>query len=494
MWFAFRFGSSRSPSPHPGRVRFALEELESRCLLSASPAIDPVAAAVVPPTFSAATQARELQIATEKGAPRVVFLGDSITDWFANGAGAGVWDSTAAWLPADDFGVSGYTTQNVLWQVANGDLAGIHPQLVVLMIGINNLLQGYSPLQTAEGVAFDVQAIHAAQPQAQILVLNILPTGYSPNTLARSRVGETNFLISQLVNGHVVHHLDVGWGLLQPDGSISPALLFDGIHPTALGYGLLWQAEQSSLLILLTTPEERAYVSALYQGFLGRTADTAALAYWGGRLALGASPTEVAAAILDSAEYHGREIDQLFEALLGRAPDPVEGAYWFRLMQAGGTVRQVEDGILGSQAFFVRSGGTVAGFLRDFYHAELGRDPLPADVGRATGELAAGASRAAVAAQVLGTREARADLVTAFYKTELGRSPDPAGLSLWAGALGQGQSEEAVQAALVASGEFLRRLEAALAAAGGDPNGAVSRLLQAGFDPGQARELLQGAG
>src|SRR5476649_140958 len=55
----------------------------------------------------------------QKGGIEVLFLGDSITDFWRN-RGKAVWDKEYAPLHAANFGISADRTQNVLWRLANG--------------------------------------------------------------------------------------------------------------------------------------------------------------------------------------------------------------------------------------------------------------------------------------------------------------------------------------------------------------------------------------
>jgi beta-glucosidase len=226
-------------------VRLEVEVLEDRCLLSTegNPAVVPV------PGQGNYFLLREAQNAS---VPRVMggvlFLGDSITDLFANGLGAQVWNQEIAPLGAANFAISGFSTQNVLAQIASGDLAGRVPRVVVLEIGTNNLTLGQSPEQTAEGIAASVSAIRVAIPQASVVVLGILPRGQSPFDPIRGAVAQTNALIAHLDDGSMVRYADVGQAHLEPDGSISNAVLLDYTHPTALGYAILASEIQPLLL------------------------------------------------------------------------------------------------------------------------------------------------------------------------------------------------------------------------------------------------------
>jgi hypothetical protein len=124
----------------------------------------------------------------------VLFLGDSITDGWRKG-GLAIWEERFAPLKAVNFGIGGDRTQHVLWRIENGELDGISPKVVVLMIGTNNT--GFEPdkttrrnteAETAEGVRAIVEHLRTKLPSAKILLLAIFPRG--EEGLARSRPGQ----------------------------------------------------------------------------------------------------------------------------------------------------------------------------------------------------------------------------------------------------------------------------------------------------------------
>jgi lysophospholipase L1-like esterase len=225
------------PSPSKSTVRHVrpqLEALEDRCLLDAGPTT------VAAPGVSMAFWGEAMLAQQPLGNPNVVFLGDSILWAYSNSLGAPFWNASIAPDGAANLAVPGQTTQNVLFQLETGALQGAHPQAVVLMIGGNNLLAGNTPDQTAAGVMADVQAIHAQDPGAQVLVLAIPPLGSSPQDPIRAEVAQTNALIAQQVAGlPYAQYLDTTSSFVQPDGTVPTSLLYDGIHPTALGYWLM---------------------------------------------------------------------------------------------------------------------------------------------------------------------------------------------------------------------------------------------------------------
>lgn len=219
-------------------LRLEVEGLEERCLLDANPAVTPA------PLPFAEWQDRANQLLQQKGDPQVVFMGDSITQLYQTGAGAPVWNSQIAPLGAVNYGISGSMTSNVLWQIATGQLSDIHPKVIVLMIGINNLGQGQSVQQTVEGVAATVSAIEQAQPQARILLMGLLPVGSNIFTPLGIEDMETNYyLATSLPNGQNIFYLGASPLFLSGDGNQNPALTTDYTHPSEQGYSTLASAQ-----------------------------------------------------------------------------------------------------------------------------------------------------------------------------------------------------------------------------------------------------------
>ncbi|HQZ27671.1 MAG TPA: GDSL-type esterase/lipase family protein, partial [Verrucomicrobiales bacterium] len=113
----------------------------------------------------------------QEGKAQLVFLGDSITAGW--GGQRAIWDEAFGAYTPVNFGIGGDRTQHVLWRITHGELDGIKPKAVVLMIGTNNA-GGNTAEEIAQGVIAIVKTIREKQPQAKILLLAVFPRGDKP--------------------------------------------------------------------------------------------------------------------------------------------------------------------------------------------------------------------------------------------------------------------------------------------------------------------------
>ncbi|EIP97628.1 lysophospholipase L1-like esterase [Opitutaceae bacterium TAV1] len=180
----------------------------------------------------------------------MMFLGDSITaGWGGNGKA--VWAERYTPLKAANFGIGGDRTEHVLWRLQNGALGGgIRPKVVVLMIGTNNTGRD-SAEQIAEGVTAIVAEIGKRAPQAKVLLLDVFPRGEKPDNDRRAKIAAINAIIEKLDDGRRVFFLPIGQKFVQPDGTISKAIMPDFLHLSAPGYRIWADAIDAKLGELL---------------------------------------------------------------------------------------------------------------------------------------------------------------------------------------------------------------------------------------------------
>ncbi|MTV39899.1 glycosyl hydrolase 2 galactose-binding domain-containing protein [Duganella radicis] len=169
----------------------------------------------------------------DKGDVDLLFVGDSITE----GWNQQVWRKSFGGWRAANFGIGGDHTGNVLWRLQNGHAEKLHPKLVVLTIGVNNLgFCGATPAEAFEGVKAVVGQLRTLYPSSRILLNAVLPYGQYPTSPQRLQVLEMNRMIATLGDGQQVMYHDYGKSFLQPNGDLSPDVMPDFLHPTAKGY------------------------------------------------------------------------------------------------------------------------------------------------------------------------------------------------------------------------------------------------------------------
>jgi lysophospholipase L1-like esterase len=166
----------------------------------------------------------------------ILFDGDSITNRWET-TGREVWEAQFAGRSAD-FGIEGDRTENLLWRLSKGQVSGVSPRLVVLMIGTNNVSRNNAD-EIAAGVEEIVKQYEDLCPSAHILLMAIFPRGRStsdPNRLKVSSVNEDLRIWSENAKDSRLSFLDIGKQLITKDGDISPDMMPDMLHPTLIGY------------------------------------------------------------------------------------------------------------------------------------------------------------------------------------------------------------------------------------------------------------------
>jgi lysophospholipase L1-like esterase len=193
----------------------------------------------------------------KKGGVDLYFEGDSITDfWTSDNArhgGKALWEKEFAGWNAGDFGISGDRTEHVLWRLDNGELDGVSPKAIVLMIGTNNTGDCTSE-EIANGVTAIVNKFKEKEPQAKILLLGIFPRGANEEDKRRKVNEGANAIISKLDDGKQVKYLDFGKDFLDADGTLSKEIMPDLLHPNLKGYQIWADAIRPTLTEWLGAP------------------------------------------------------------------------------------------------------------------------------------------------------------------------------------------------------------------------------------------------
>ncbi len=187
--------------------------------------------------------------------PEIIMLGDSITHFWGGEpvsgrrTGTNEWNRLFAGRRVVNLGYGWDRTENVLWRLTHGEFDDVSPEVVVVMIGTNNMGLN-TPDEIAAGIEAICAEIHRRSNRTRILLLGIFPRGAKPDA-TRAKVSEVNERIAKLDGKADVTYLDIGGKFLEPDGSISKEVMYDFLHPSAKGYAIWAEAMEPILKRLL---------------------------------------------------------------------------------------------------------------------------------------------------------------------------------------------------------------------------------------------------
>jgi beta-glucosidase len=205
----------------------------------------------------------QLQERSALSSVRLLFLGDSITDfwtmaenpWFPGQImGRAVWnESFAGSVPQNrglNLGISGDRTEHVLQRIrprADGglgelDVPELNPEYVILMIGVNNTWDAEKPAVESvfAGVHAVVVAVHERKPGARIILQSLLPL--PDDAKNRAVIQPVNQRLRDLAGSApfagFVSYLDLYPSFVDAAGRQAAVHFADGVHPNESGYRL----------------------------------------------------------------------------------------------------------------------------------------------------------------------------------------------------------------------------------------------------------------
>jgi lysophospholipase L1-like esterase len=181
----------------------------------------------------------------------VYFAGDSITrrwgatdrpEFLAN------WTSNFFGWNAANFGWGADTTQNILWRLHNGELDNVHPRVIVLLAGTNNI----GNMTSRDGEAAIVDTMRSKAPTATIILTAIFPR--NDDIKLMPAIDATNRNLSALADGKTIRFLNINDKLADRDGTLYEGVLDDGLHPALAGYQIWADALKPIFTELLGPP------------------------------------------------------------------------------------------------------------------------------------------------------------------------------------------------------------------------------------------------
>lgn len=167
--------------------------------------------------------------------PKVVFMGDSITE--------GWYGEHPAFFDANGFagrGISGQVTAQMLARF-QCDVVALRPRAVVILAGTNDIARNNGPIDEKR-IADNIRSMAelARAHGIRVFICSVLPVGrygWRPEvTDAPDRIARLNGMLREYALGNGCEWVDFYSGLVDADRALDARYTRDGVHPTADGF------------------------------------------------------------------------------------------------------------------------------------------------------------------------------------------------------------------------------------------------------------------
>lgn len=171
-------------------------------------------------------------------APEVVFMGNSITDGWD--------DAHPEFFTDNNFacrGISGQVSSQMLCRF-RADVINLHPRMVVILSGVNDLALNNGPIEMEHIVENIVSMVELARAAGiQPILCSPLPAGQFPWRPEIKGVAEQIRTLKERLKAYAdeqqIPWVDYYSAMAADDGSMRSELTRDGVHPLREGYDIM---------------------------------------------------------------------------------------------------------------------------------------------------------------------------------------------------------------------------------------------------------------
>lgn len=195
-----------------------------------------------------------------RGGIDLYFVGDSITRRWGTSDGLyrdrlANWNANFFGWNAGNFGWGADRIENILWRLDHGELDHVHPKVIVVLAGTNNVDRQARDAAEIDGIVRGLRAIisrcREKAPGATIVLTAIFPRNDSPAVMPT--INRINARLALLADGGKVRFLNVNARLADADGRLFDGMMADQLHPTVQGYQV-WADGLKPILLELLGP------------------------------------------------------------------------------------------------------------------------------------------------------------------------------------------------------------------------------------------------
>lgn len=188
------------------------------------------------------------------GPVKVVFMGDSITQgWF---------DMVPGFFTPGRYGrgISGQTTPQMLLRFRQ-DVIDLHPQVVQIMAGTNDIAGNTGPMTPEQTQANLMSMAELARAHGIRVILASIPPAdhfpWRPGIEPAARIAALNGWMKDYAARTGATYADY-WSALHDGAALKAAWTSDGVHPNKAGYAVMAPVAEAAIRRAMATPAPRA--------------------------------------------------------------------------------------------------------------------------------------------------------------------------------------------------------------------------------------------
>lgn len=178
------------------------------------------------------------QIIQQKEYPKVVFIGNSITEGWVN--------THPQFFKENHFvsrGIGGQTSPQLLLRFQK-DVVALHPKAVLINIGTNDIAENTGKYDIEYTMSNIKSMVEIAQSnRIKVYLSSVLPVDIYPwrkdITNAVELVHQLNVRIRQLAKEKRITYIDYFSSMCKSNGGLIDEYTYDGVHPTAKGFDVM---------------------------------------------------------------------------------------------------------------------------------------------------------------------------------------------------------------------------------------------------------------
>lgn len=191
-----------------------------------------------------------------KTRPRVVFMGDSITDNWINADPSMFEDGRV------DRGISGQTTPQMLVRFRQ-DVLALRPAAVHIMAGTNDIAGNTGPMTPEQTQANIMSMAELARAHGIRVIFASIPPAdgfpWRPGLDTAPKIAAMNAWLKDYARKTGNTYADY-WSVLHDGQALRASMTYDGVHPNKAGYAAMAPVADAAFKAALAKPAPRAIV------------------------------------------------------------------------------------------------------------------------------------------------------------------------------------------------------------------------------------------